>query len=285
MKHFLHFSVSLIILLSYAPRSTADSFWLQDFETISNPKGDFFDTNPNFAPVDLLDNPLKSGINTSNKVAGVKILSSSGIIKINFQSGITPQTIYPTDPTGQEGLYYDRLRFKYYSGGNPDRYCEFEPNGTATSPKTLTPVSGAGWVYVEFILINKNYNNFQIRVNRNAEGASAGNLSVGEYIYVDDFELYNSETGPTTSVKAPTQNIDFQFVQVGKNTFNYFSFIENPSEVKIDLISIDGRSSRLFNQKTSGVLSLPVQVDNKGIYFIRMTVNNKLKKTIKFINH
>lgn len=286
MKHLLQFSLFSLFLLSIAINSTAGSYLLQDFESITNPKGEFFDTNTNFAAIDLVTNPSKSGINLSDKTAGVKVGTGSGIIKINFQDGITPQTIYPSDPTGQNSLYYDRLRFKYYKGSNADRYVELEPNGSPTSPKTLTPANGSDWIYIEFVLTNKMYNNFQIRVNRNADGSgSAGALTSGQYIYVDDFELYNYETGPTTAIKIQTQNIDFQFTQTDNKSYNLISFIDTPSDVKIDLISIDGRSTRLFNQKTSGYFTLPVQVQNKGIYFIRMTADNRNTKTLKFINH
>jgi len=261
---------------------------LQDFENIANPKGDFFVNDANFASVELADNPLKYGINTSDKVAAVVFYTvNSGIIKINFQQGIDPVITYPQNPFGLDELYYDVLRFKYYSAGKLNKNIEFEPNGQPTSPKTIVQPDGyyyEEWAYVTLPLVNKTYNNFQIRVNRNATGdGSALETAVGEEVYIDDFEMYNSTDGPITAIKLTKIEPDFSCTDLAEGNFCVKATLDKQSDVRFDLISIDGHSQTIFNQKSAGIVEAPFHVNQKGIYCVRMIIDNSRSKTIKIL--
>ena len=259
----------------------------QTFENgIVNPKGEFFVNDPGHPASSLAVNPKKSGINTGDKVVAVNVGTTSGLMKINFADGTTPKIDYPTHPTGADELYYDILRFKYYKGTLTNRYVEFEPNGTATNPKTIIPTSGNDeWEYITINLTNKTYNNFQIRINRNDAGNGAATGSTGsDVIYVDDFELLNSNSLTTNLHKIDNKN-DFSCITMGSNSFKVVADFSEKATVRIDLISVDGRVSTLYNQVSAGALELPFQVQNSGLYFVRMTVNNVGVVTKKIINN
>jgi len=283
MRHFyIILSMCFFALVANAQK-------LQDFENITNPRGEFFVDNANFAPVSLADNPLKYGINTSNKVAAVQVFTTaanSGIIKISFATD-QPILQYPKNPTGADALYYDVLRFKYYSAGKLNKTIEFEPNGTATSPKTLVAPGSyynEEWAYVIIPLINKTYNNFQIRVNRNADGSgSATGTAAGDLVYVDDFEMYNSVDGPITAIKLPKIETDFSCVNLSGKNFCLKASLDKKSEVRVDLISIDGRSQTISTQQAVGNIEVPFSVNQQGIYCVRMTIDNTYSKTIKIL--
>lgn len=284
MKHF-HIIVLFFCCSTFA-MATNPAF-PQNFESITTPKGEYFVNDANFAPIELATNPNKSGINTSDKVAKVSIYSGnaiSAIIKISF-SNQAPILDYPTHPQGLDELYYDRLRFKYYKGALTRRYVEFEPNGTATIPKTLFEAAGANneWEYITIPLTSKTYSNFQIRVNRTSTGATGAAVS-GDCIYVDDFELYNSTNGITTAISLnKTVNL-FSCVPTGNNSFKLVTSVPENSNVHVDLISIDGSSRNIYNQITTGNIEIPFNVKNKGMYFIRMTINNDYSKTTKVLS-
>lgn len=279
------YSLLLLALIPSMYAMSQDAF-PQGFESITNPKGDYFDTNSSFAPVTLSDNPNKSGINTSDKVAKVQIYTTaanSGIIKINFGSG-TPNFTYPTCTTCTGGKY-DRLRFKYYKGNLTGRYVEFEPNGTATSPKTLIEAAGANneWEYIVIPLDYLTYSAFQIRVNRNSSGSTAATVA-GDVIYVDDFEIYNSTDGISTAVPVLGTSDLFSCIPNGNNSFKIKASFGEESNVRIDLISIDGRCENIYNQSVEGELETPFMVRGKGMYFVRMTINNNFSKTTKILS-
>ena len=247
-----------------------------------------FDTNANFATVVLADNPLKAGINTSDKVAAVDFITvNSGIIKINFTGANQPVFEYPAHPQGLDELYYDTFRFKYYSAGKLNKNIEFEPNGSATSPKTIVqpgPYYYEEWAYVTIPLTWKTYSNFQIRVNRNAAGnGSAEGTAVGDKVYFDDFEVYNSIVGPTSSVKRVEINHIFSCRNIGNGIFNVDAFLANKSNVRLDLISLEGRATTIYSQSAEGSLRVPFTVPSKGIYCVRMVVDNNYSITEKII--
>lgn len=293
LKNFIMKQVNFTLLL-FVVSLSASAIKLQGFETIANPKGDFFDTNTNFASIVLADNPKKEGINISDKVAGVVVHSgivgdpetpgapNSGIIKINFVETLTPHTVYPKNPLGEGDLipvYYDVLRFKYYKGKLMNKNVEFEPNGQPTNPKSLKTAFGDDeWEYITFPLEFKYYQNFQIRVNRNENGTgSAVGTGTGEIIYVDDFEIYNSEAGPDaeTAIKLTFEERKFSCNYLGGKSYNLQTLLEKPSNVKVELIALDGKVETIYNQyNTAGQLEVPFQTKEKGVYFVRVTMDN-----------
>ncbi len=272
----------------------------QGFETVTNPKGDYFVDNTNFAPIKLATNPLKAGLNISDNVAAVQVHSgepndvstlpgnpNSGIIKINFADGTTPKFDYPANPQGLDELYYDVLRFKYYSAGKLNKNIEFEPNGTATTPKTIVQPGqyyNEEWAYVILSLTSKTYQNFQIRVNRNETGSgSATGTEAGDYVYIDDFEIYNSAIGPTSAVPLVMEDKLFTCKNTGDKTFSIETSLDKTSNVRVDLISLEGRLVNIYNQMAQGSLQIPFAVPAKGIYCVRMTVDNQYTNTEKIM--
>ena len=276
------------IFLAVSLVLTAVNPFPQGFESVTEPKGEFFDTNANFAAISLADNPLKAGINISNKVAAVNFtVVNSGIVKINFAGTTNPVFQYPTNPNGTDELYYDVLRFKYYSAGKLNKNIEFEPNGSATTPKTIVQPGAyyhEEWAYVTIPLLNKTYSNFQIRVNRNAAGTgSAEGTAVGDIVYIDDFELYNSVAGPTSSVRKVEMNNVFSCRNSGNGKFSVEAFLPNKSEVRVDVISLDGRATNVFSQTCEGAFEVPFTVATKGIYCVRMVIDNNYSISEKVI--
>lgn len=285
MKHFFFTTLFLAVALV----SSAVSPFPQGFENVTEPKGEYFNVNPNFAAVTLADNPLKAGINTSNKVAAVTMVStSSGIIKIDFAGTATPNFDYPAHPQGLDELYYDYLRFKYYSPNRLNKNVEFEPNGSPTNPKTIVqpgPFYNEEWAYVTIPLTYKTYNNFQIRVNRNeaGNGAAAGTVD-GDFVYIDDFEVYNSIAGPITSTRQLDVERMFTVSAFGDGYFSVNAFLAAKSPVRIDLISLDGRATTVFNSSAEGSVQVPFATPAQGIYLVRMTVDGLTAYTEKIIS-
>jgi hypothetical protein len=200
------------VLLEDFENFPEENFWQTD---LADRTGTFFYYDANRAPLMIVDNPQQAGLNASAKVCRVQVYAgaaNSGILKIEFTGGgKTGQPVleYPACPTCTGGKY-DRLRFKFYKGTLTERYVEMEPNGSPTNPKTIVATSDLDeWQYVIIELSATSYNSFQIRVNRNANGSgSAPGSADGDFIYIDDFELYNSADDasgidPAVAAKTP----------------------------------------------------------------------------------
>lgn len=211
------FLTALLFVSCSAFLSAQSSYVLQDFEDISvvldqaGSDGTFFNWNNGFALVEVAENPLVDGINTSKKVAKVNLTGStskpndkmptSTIIRISFSSGHKPQISYPENEDSQQAgkIYYDRLRFKYYSNGVGNKYIAFAPNSNSNKEEIIPAEKGHDkkWVYVDIPLTEPYYKNFMIRLNRDSSGGTAARTKTGDVVYIDDFELYNSKVGPT----------------------------------------------------------------------------------------
>jgi hypothetical protein len=279
---------SAVIIEDFENFPVAD-FWNAE---LADRTGTFFAYDATRAPLMVVDNPNKSGINTSDKVIQVRVYieaPNSGILRINFTDGTVtaePLIAYPSCPTC-EGEKFDRLRFKYYKGSLLNRYAELEPNGSAATPKKLVQANGIDeWEYITFELENRSYQNFQIRVNRNGEGnGAAQGTADGDIIYVDDFEFFNSVNGPdypSTAIQPVSTTSNFKCVSLGENRFRVETDLDKASPVRVELISIDGRAEVLYNQVTEGKLEVPFSVKNKGVYCVRTIIGNQ-SETVKII--
>jgi hypothetical protein len=166
---------------------------------------------------------------------------------------------------------------------------ELEPNGSPSSPKKLVQAQEMGdWEYITFEIENKTYNNFQIRVNRNDTGTgSAVGTADGDFIYVDDFEFYNSEDGvdfpPTTDIQSAKVEKDITCLALGGNQFNLKTNLEQAANVRVELITISGHSTMLYDNVAEGHLEVPFSVTNRGVYLVRTTIDNTTSETIKII--
>lgn len=275
------------------------SYLLQDFESynvedslvaVSN-TGTFFNWNSGYAKVVLVENPLQEGINTSAKVAKVSLQGSvsnptgsdtgSGIIRIGFTGGSAfPKYTYPTAPDDYTGTepYYDRLRFKYYSDGGSNKHVAFEPNSNSANRVMQAAPTGyeTEWVYVEFTLTATSYNTILFRLNKNSNSTNntGATSPQGAVVYVDDFEFYNSEKGPTTSIKlTDLADTDFRCISLGNGSFRFETSLEKQSNVRLELVSLDGRIQTIYNQSAQGNLEVPFTTPINGLYLVRMTLD------------
>lgn len=264
-----------------------EDFWQAD---LADRTGTFFTYNANFATLQIVDNPNKSGINTSDKVCRVQVWNggpNSGIVKINF-SGITePVVTYPACPTCTNEKF-DRLRFKYYKGSLLDRYVEFEPYGSPTNPATRIQAQGMDeWEYITIELTSTTYTDIQLRVNRGETGGSSPSTAEGDFIYVDDFEFFNVTDGPdfppSTAIQSIAAEKAFSCVSSGENKFRLDADLENPANVRIELIAMDGRSEVLYDHVAEGKLEVPFSVKNRGIYCMRAIIDNQVRETVKIV--
>lgn len=288
MKQYLFF----MLFLACSATLSAQTAFPQDFESITNAKGDYLDTGANFAAAVIADNPLKEGINTSDKVVAVTVGINSGIIRINFKKATTgtPKFDYPAHPEGLDELYYDVLRFKYYTAGKKNKFIELAPNGNSANPKILVEPTTSDydqkWAYVEIPLAFKEYANFQMRINSHSSGSgSAQDTQNGDKIYVDDFEVYNSDEGPTTSI--PLQMLEdlapFQCVALGNGEFRIEKRIIEDANLRFDLISIDGKSHTVYDQYSSVCCENVFKAPAKGLYVVRMLINGKESSSQKVL--
>jgi len=286
----------LLTAFFFVVATMAHAVIIQDFESIAkiwdatDKTGTFFVYSTSFAPVTLVDNPNKSGINTSNKVVAVQVYTTaanSGMIKFNFPGGssVAPILDYPTCPTCTGGKY-DRVRFKYYKGSLLNRYAEFEPNGTATTPKTLVQAQGIDeWEYITFDLAYASYASMQFRVNRNEAGTgSATGTASGNFIYIDDVEFYNSTDGATATTQVEEDTNKLKCNDLGNGFFSFEKFIEHKSNIRVDLISMGGLSENIYNRSAEGNLDVAFEIKGKGIYCVRMTIDNKATEIVKVLS-
>jgi hypothetical protein len=70
---------------------------------------------------------------------------------------------------------------------------------------------------------------------------------------------------------------------MGNKSFSLETTLDKTSNVRVDLISPDGRLVNIYNQIAGSHLTLPFNVSAKGIYCVRMTIDNQISKTEKII--
>lgn len=287
MKHYV-----LTLTVAFMSVFMADAIIIQNFETIpyawsqSEPQNAFFVYNTNFATVQIVDNPNKSGINTSDKVVSVRIHNfnsvNSGIVKISFSDALQPKIDYPTCPGCMTGKY-DRIRFKYYKGGLSERAVNFEPLGVAKpgGVRVFQVVSGNyEWEYVTFELVNTTYADLQFKLNRKLDDTSPAPAVDGDYIYIDDIEFFDSST---TSVKDIRTSTGFSCMDMGNGMFNFDTTLKSRNNLCVELISMDGIARPIFNGIADGKFEIPFFVSGKGMYFVRMTKGNENPVVMKII--
>jgi hypothetical protein len=286
MKHYL-----LTVVFAFLSVFMANAIVIQNFETIpyawsqSEPQNAFFVYNTNFATLQIVDNPNKSGINTSDKVVSVRVhnfnSANSGIFQICFSGTCQPAVGYPTCNDCPSGKY-NRIRFKYYKAGLSDRAVDFEPWGQPPGGvRSYQVVSGNyEWEYVTFELVAASYSYMQFKVNRKIDNTGLAPVSDGDYIYIDDIEFFDSQTTLTTNPKIAS---GFSCTGLGNNMFNFETTLKSQTNVSVELISMDGRTQSVFSGMADGKLEIPFSVKGKGMYFVRMTQGSESPKVSKII--
>lgn len=163
------------------------SFLLDDFE--SGVKDIKFKGGSADAVVDVVDNPLKNGLNTSDKVLMVTNSFASQQLNIYIKRAADPEV----DITEYiRGKNFDRIRFKYYNE-NPNRKVMWKYNGAGSQVDITTQPALSEWSYGEIELTNSQMDaltQIHLRLNDTVDG-STENAST-DIIYIDDIEFYSS---------------------------------------------------------------------------------------------
>lgn len=278
---------------------SAQSVIFQDFENLTSAQtadadktGSFICYNPGWAFVTLVDNPNKSGINTSNKVAAVSLTGAIGETGTSPNSGLILISLTNSTKEPQNGAIpacsectngkYDRIRFKFYKGNLYNRYIRYQPDGTIQTPLYESAAVNA-WEYITFDLLKTNYVDIRFALNRKADdsGMNIEGVTEGTVVYIDDIEFFSSTNVSNLSIPNAVKNTSC--LPLGNNVFNYETTLDKVSNVKVELISLDGRSETIFNQNASGKLEFQFSVKNKGIYCVRTIVDNQSSETLKAI--
>jgi hypothetical protein len=134
--------------------------------------------------VSIVDNPSKTGINTSAKV--LKISGNKGSGMLYMKLNLNGQVIV-TKP-------YDRLRFKYYRGNIKNNLVMLDPNGMPPSISSLqVPSANNAWEYVDFAIETTYYQQMLLRLDKRTEAPFPSGM---EDVYIDEIQFYNSADGP-----------------------------------------------------------------------------------------
>ena len=159
------------------------SFMLDDFE-----KGwkDIYRGGGNDAVVEIVDNPLKTDLNTSSKVLKVTKSFGSQQLNVYIKRAANP-TVDITADVWSQG--FDRVRFMYY---NPivgsSRFVSWKYNG-GDPVLTLSPQPLFGvWSYAELDLTTGKVNGLTSMNLRLNDGGQLDDI-----VYVDNIEFYNSD--------------------------------------------------------------------------------------------
>lgn len=270
MKHYL-----LAFLACAAFAFTANAVIIQDFENLpdgtTNLIGVVFQSTGG-VDVTLEDNPNPGGINTSAKVARAKIYmggATSGIIRLCFTGTCTPLLGYPEHPNfATDGTIYDRLRFKYYKGNLTDRVVYFEPYGNSSHAELqkATASDKDAWQYITFELIASSYGDIQFRLNRNTAGGTPTTVD-GDYIYVDDFEFYNSKEGSNPGTINTLMIANFEGDGTDKYCDGRFQQVGGGSDMEIITNpyttgnNTSAKVLRLYNFNSAGAFHLRLSTD------------------------
>lgn len=144
-----------------------------------------FKGGPNTAIVEIVDNPLKAGLNTSANV--LKVTKSFLSQQLNVYVKRPNSTADISGKVWNKG--FDKVRFLYYNPTTVGRMVTWKFNGLDPVLNiTPQPVLGQ-WSYVEIELTNTQMNTitqFNLRLN------DGPGTSDNEIVYIDDFEFYNS---------------------------------------------------------------------------------------------
>lgn len=236
----------------------------------------------NTALLSVVDNPLKNGINTSNKVFLLTNHSGSSYFMLDLnQNGQSVST---------DG--YNRFRFKYYVGQNADGVqisdissvrLQLYGSSSAENIRDIKPGLKGAWETVTYeIPMVSAYNVFQIRLNYNR--VSPASLVTDSY-FIDDVEFFYSD-GTPTSVESKMGGVFAScYVEsaTGQAYLNLSGYRADNAEAS--LYNIAGqRVKTVFNGTLVGQQSsIPFSVDSPGIYFVRVVADDRVLGSIKLV--
>lgn len=138
------------------------------------------------AVLEVVDNPLVTGLNTSDKVLKLTKSFASQQLNIYIKRASNP-TVDISDKIWGKG--FDRVRFMYYNTNTTGRFVSWKMNGN-DPVLTITPQPEFGvWSYVDISLTTAQMNSLTSLNLRLNDGT--GNSD--DIIYIDNVEFYNSE--------------------------------------------------------------------------------------------
>ncbi|MFT3737680.1 MAG: hypothetical protein QM786_02880 [Breznakibacter sp.] len=236
----------------------------------------------NSALFSVVDNPLKSGINTSNKA--FRLTNNSGSAYFMLDLNQNEQAI-STDG-------YNRFRFKYYAAPNADGVqigditavrLQLYGSSSTENIRDIKPKLQGVWETITYeIPVVAAYNVFQIRLNYNR--VSPASLVTDNY-YIDDVEFFYTD-GTTTSVG---ENAQARPVSCYINSATGQAFLNlagyHADNARAILYHITGQEIKtIFHGSLSGQNGpIPFTVEKPGIYIVKVVAGNKILTTAKLI--
>lgn len=161
------------------------TFILDNFE--SGVKDIKFRGGNDAAVVDVVDNPLKSGLNTSNKVLKVTKSFASQQLNVYIKRASNPTVDISGDVWGKN---FDRVRFMYYNPVASGRSVAWKYNGLDPI-LNITPQPALGvWSYVDIALTS---NQMDALTSMNLRLNDGSGTSENDIVYIDNIEFYNAE--------------------------------------------------------------------------------------------
>lgn len=160
---------------------------LDDFETGQKVNDKLYKGGASAAVVEVVNNPLSTGSNTSKYV--LKVTGSFASQQLNIYINNATQGIDISSDIWGKG--FDRIRFKYYNA-NANRKVMWKYNGQGSQVNITTqPVLGQ-WSYGE-IELTQDKMDALVQIHLRLNDVVSGSASVDDVIYIDDIEFYNSK--------------------------------------------------------------------------------------------
>src|SRR5690606_12746457 len=160
------------------------TFILNNFE--SGVKDIKFRGGPDAAVVEVVNNPLKSGVNTSDKVLMVTKSFASQQLNIYIRRASNPTVDISDEVWGKN---FNRVRFMYYNPITSGRFVSWKYNGQDPT-LNITPQPEFGvWSYVDIAVTPNQMDaltSIHLRLN---DGGNSDN----DVVYIDNIEFYNAE--------------------------------------------------------------------------------------------
>ncbi len=160
------------------------TFILDNFE--SGVKDIKFRGGPDAAVVEVVNNPLKSGLNTSDKVLMVTKSFASQQLNIYIRRASNPTVDISDEVWGKN---FNRVRFMYYNPITSGRFVSWKYNGQDPT-LNITPQPEFGvWSYVDIAVTPNQMDaltSIHLRLN---DGGNSDN----DVVYIDNIEFYNAE--------------------------------------------------------------------------------------------
>jgi hypothetical protein len=227
--------------------------------------------------IELVDNPLKDAVNTSNKVIRMTPVVETGNTTPGNRCILNLDMI--RNQTGDDVLYtygYTNIKLKYYSPNVRGNEIKMQWNASTTLPTVSVFPEGGKWETLDFTFPydDEDYAVFQIIFNENKSWGTGDFL-----MYIDDVAVYNVNYTGIEELQLEKFKCH-SYIKAGKSVLVLSA--DNLTDTNIQLYSLSGQKVKdLYHGDINNTLELPVDVV-KGLYFIRILSGNA-SKVLKLI--